>query len=808
MLSSRLDLTLATIYLPSGAAAPERFAAEELQAYLRQMTGNEFPVQEGPVDGTAPAILLGRGLAEPLLPGFDWTTLQEDGVIVKTVGNTLVLAGPTPRATLYAVYQFLDQVLGCRWLTPNCTIIPERKALEIGELDIVHVPPFRYREPFFSAAWGDGDWLARNRANSSMGALEEKHGGKWIYAVHFCHTFYALVPPEQYFEAHPEYFSELNGKRTHLDAQLCLTNEDVLEIVCDRIRDWLRQDPGARIVSITQNDWNGWCTCEKCRAIDEAEGSPSGTMISFVNKVAERLEPEFPHVYFDTFAYTYTVRPPKTLRPRKNVVIRLCHITPCCDAHPMAQCEQNRWFYEVLQQWGGLAPELFIWDYYNNFSHYFQPFPNLDAFAADLPLFAEHGVTGVFVQGDGIPGKGSGDMAEMRAWVFTRMLWNPRQDAWALADEFLGLYYGPAAPHLGEYLEELHAPARAGGNHFHLYQELESPAVAGDAISRYHALFDAAEGAVAGDPVLLDRVQAARLPIEYVTWKRDLRFDVQGDRYQPAGELGGRMRRFFEVAERHGVGALREGGVPLAEIKTQAEGYEIVAIERGELQAAVIPALGGRLVSLTADGMEWIHLGEPAQLDYPYAGGYEEYSEHQWRRPGCNEDYRVERRTADELVLFAVLRNKLTLRRTYRLEDGGLRIISTISNPTDERRIGCFRSMPEFAGPLDALTVCFQEKDGTWREAVPWQTSDAQSGSGWLEGAAMPWGACRLERSGRSFTLRFDPEQIEKVLFDWERPLNLVRLGLYSKGFVLEPGESFTVEQVWSPGRAGVPRLP
>jgi len=222
----------------------------------------------------------------------------------------------------------------------------------------------------------------------------------------------------------------------------------------------------------------------------------------------------------------------------------------------------------------------------------------------------------------------------------------------------------------------------------------------------------------------------------------------------------------------------------------------------------VIPALGGRLVSLTADGMEWIHLGEPAQLDYPYAGGYEEYSEHQWRRPGCNEDYRVERRTADELVLFAVLRNKLTLRRTYRLEDGGLRIISTISNPTDERRIGCFRSMPEFAGPLDALTVCFQEKDGTWREAVPWQTSDAQSGSGWLEGAAMPWGACRLERSGRSFTLRFDPEQIEKVLFDWERPLNLVRLGLYSKGFVLEPGESFTVEQVWSPGRAGVPRLP
>lgn len=798
MLSSQLDLALATIYLPAGAAAPERFAAEELRAHLRRICGKEPPVREGPADSTAPAILLGRGLAEPRLPGFDWGRLQEDGVVVKTVGNALVLAGPTPRGTLYAVYQFLDQVLGCRWLTPTCTIIPERTTLEISELDIVYVPQFRYREPFFSVVWGDGDWLARNRANSSMGALEERHGGKFGYAG-FAHTFYPLVPPEKYFDAHPEYYSELNGKRTHIDGQLCLTNEELLDVLCDNVRLKLQQEPGARIVSITQNDWNGWCTCAKCRAIDEAEGSPSGTMIRFVNQVAERLGPEFPHVYFDTFAYTYTVRPPKTIRPRENVIVRLCHITPCCDAHPMARCEQNRWFYEVLQGWSAIAPELFIWDYYNNFHQYFLPHPNIDAFAADLPLFADAGVTGVFIQGDAFPPKGSGDMAELRAWVLSRLLWNPRQDAWALTDEFLTLYYGPAAPHLREYLDLLHAPAREGGNHFHLYTDMtDAPCVAGDAVSRYHALFDRAERAVGDDPMLLDRVRAARLPIEYVTWKRDLRFEVQGDRYRPAGELGGRMRRFFEVAEAHGVGSLREGGVPQAEIKMQAEGYEIVTITRGELKAAVIPALGGRLVSLATGDTEWIHAGEPQQLDYPYAGGYEEYSEHRWRSAGCNENYRVERRSADELVLFAELRNKLTLRRTYRLEAGALRIISVIGNPTDERRIGCFRTMPEFAGPLDALTVRFQQRDGAWREAAPWRTSDAQSDSGWVEGVDKPWGACRLERGGRALTLRFQPEQMEKVLFDWERPLNLIRLGLYSEGFVLEPGESFSVEQVWS----------
>ena len=36
------------------------------------------------------------------------------------------------------------------------------------------------------------------------------------------------------------------------------------------------------------------------------------------------LEPEFPQVAVDTFAYQYTRRPPKTIRPRPNVIVRLC----------------------------------------------------------------------------------------------------------------------------------------------------------------------------------------------------------------------------------------------------------------------------------------------------------------------------------------------------------------------------------------------------------------------------------------------------------------------------------------------------
>lgn len=797
--------TGAAIHLPHDATPAERLAAEELGAHLRQITGLDRPVCALSADVTVPAFLIGRKAATPWLPDFDWDVLRDDGCLVKRVGPVLLLAGATPRGTLYAVYEFLDRVLGCRWYAPDCSVIPTRTELDLEEIDLVHVPPFRYREPYFSCVWKDADWEVRNRVNGHLTPLGARQGGKWRYAGDgFAHTFFPLVPPEQYFASHPEYYSEIDGQRTYLAGQLCLTNEELPAVMCDAIREWLRRDPEARIVSVTQNDWNGWCRCDRCRAIDEAEGSPSGTMIAFVNRIAELLEPEFPHVFFDTFAYTYTVQPPKTMRPRHNVIVRLCNITPCCDAHPLEHCTQNRWFSDVLRGWCAIAPEVFVWDYFNNFSHCFQPFPNLDALAADIALYARSGVTGLFCQGDSHPPKGSGDMAELRAWLFARLLWDPGRDAWALVDEFLGAYYGPAAGMLREYLDLLHARAREEDAHFNLFSPLETPAVAGEIIPCSHMIFDRAEAEVAADAVLLERVRAARLPVEYMTWKRELRFCVRGDRYEPvSAELAGRLQRFFTLAEARGAGALRERGTPLAQMKTMAAGFQIVRLKNDRLEISVIPGLGGRLTSLLdlSNGLEWMHAGETEQIDYPCAGGYEEYSEHRWRTPGWNEEYRIEERRPDMLAITAQLVNDFVLSRSYRLEGDAVRITSTLTNPAGIPHVACFRSMPEFAaGDLAAAMVSCRLADGAWRELAPWRQSDALAGSGWLEGDARPHGLCRLTRDGHALILQYDESQIMRVLFDWDRALGYVRLGLSGDGVVLQPGESIVIAQRWSVG--------
>ena len=71
--------------------------------------------------------------------------------------------------------------------------------------------------------------------NSSAARLEAQHGGKVTYHG-FVHTFEMLVPPDTYFDEHPEYFSLVNGRRIKERSQLCCTNEALIALVTEEVR--------------------------------------------------------------------------------------------------------------------------------------------------------------------------------------------------------------------------------------------------------------------------------------------------------------------------------------------------------------------------------------------------------------------------------------------------------------------------------------------------------------------------------------------------------------------------------------------
>ena len=501
------------IVVAPDASEPERHAADELANFLEQITQGKFEKAAPPAVGKS-RLLVGPEASKLADPDFSTDGLGADGIVIRTAGDDLILAGGDPRGTLYAVYTFLEDQLGCRWWSSQVSTIPRKPTIIIDRLSIRYVPALEYREPYWFDAF-DGDWAVRNKCNGHAERLDAKRGGKHVYQG-FVHTFYPLIPPQKYFKDHPEWFSEINGKRTYERTQLCLTNEGMRKELVKNLKQRLRQNPVATIASVSQNDWHGNCQCSRCAAIEKEEESPAGLMLRFVNAVAADIEEEFPHVAISTLAYQYTRKPPKNVKPRQNVIVRLCSIE-CSFSKPLSD-ERNQKFRDDIVGWSKICNRLYIWDYTTNFRHHIMPHPNLRVLGPNVKFFADHNVRGIFEQGAYTTN--GAEMAELRAWVLAKLLWKPTLDGQKLIDEFIGGYYGAAGPHIKAYLNVTHEAVEVSGDWLGCFSQQTAKFLSLETLSKGWAHLKAAEAAVQDKPELHFRVQVAQLPIMYTFMMR------------------------------------------------------------------------------------------------------------------------------------------------------------------------------------------------------------------------------------------------------------------------------------------------
>ncbi len=511
------------VVVAKDAIPDEQQAADILTNFLHQVTGARFEKVETAQAGQQ-RLLVGADAARLADSKFTIKELGTDGIVVRTVGSDLILAGGRPRGTVYAVYSFLEDVVGCRWWSPTVSAIPRKPNLEIAGLDMTYVPPF---DEYRLSEWPGvvrthataTSWQARNRCS---------YGPSFVYGLYY-HSFHQLIPPEKHFKDHPEWFSEIKGKRSDAgNSQLCLTNEEMIKELVRNLKVFLRNDPTATIASVSQNDsgWQGNCECETCRAVEKEEGSPSGALIRFVNSVAADIEKEFPRVSIHTYAYEYTTKPPLKVKARDNVIVQLCPIF-CNFAQPL-DTGWNAGFGKDLEGWSKTCRHLHIFNYAVNFWNYQHPHPNFRVLAPNLKLFAKSGVKGVQelgALGDYQP-LGAAEMAELRAWLLAKLLWDPQRDDRELMKEFLNGFYGAAGPHLLAYLDAIHDEVdrtkfylsyKYGyglSSYDYTYGPVPTNRMLGFAsLAKSWQHLGEAEKAVKDDQTLANRVQLARIPI-------------------------------------------------------------------------------------------------------------------------------------------------------------------------------------------------------------------------------------------------------------------------------------------------------
>ena len=515
-----------SIVIARGASPSQRYAAEELRAYVKRLTGVALPVVTDEGLLPAAAIVLGetRHTAAALGGAADVKDLGEDGFRLVAKPPHLVVLGAAVRGCLYGVYELLETYGGCRWYASWHTVVPELRRFTVPDgLDVTEKPDFAMRSDWWYDVNSHHDFAARLRVNTRpWGKMEPKYGGdafRFCSKLQSCHTFNTLLPPSKFQKDHPEYFSG-SGARV----QPCLTNPEVLRIVTSNVLDHIRREPTAKAYGVSQNDWFNYCTCPRCKAVDAEEGSHAGTMVRFVNAVAEAVEREFPGKIVETLAYQYTRTPPTKTKLRANVVPCLCTIE-CDFAYPIPESKfrENVKFRDDIRGWSPMTDQLYIWDYVCNFRHYALPFPDVYALQGNLRFFRDNKAKEMFPEG-AYQGNLAG-FAELKAWLLAKWMWNADRPMGPLLDDFFAGHYGKAAPYVREYFEELHRIQRersaSGESPLTIFRSVGSLPYDEAFWAKATGLFEKAKAAVADAPAVYGKnVRGAEFSVNYVRFMR------------------------------------------------------------------------------------------------------------------------------------------------------------------------------------------------------------------------------------------------------------------------------------------------
>ncbi len=567
-------------------------AALLLQTFSKKITGAELNIVS-PEKKKKGDVLIGK--FQLPVSGLNTSDIKEDGFYISSNDAYLRIVGNSGKGSVYGVATLLEDYFGIHYYAADTYSLDKSTDMivprNITKLDN---PSFRYRQTQ-SYSFKDPLYKLWHRLEEPNSVFA---GDLWV------HTFNAILPAAVYGEKHPEYYALINGKRRPgAAAQWCLTNPEVFDIVVQRLDSIFKANPGKNMISVSQNDSQNHCECDKCKAIDEYEGSPSGSIIYFLNKLAER----FPDKEFSTLAYLYSVAPPKHMKPLPNVNIMLCDID-CYREVTLTENKSGQEFMKNMEGWSKISNNIFVWDYGINFDNYISPFPNFFILQPNMKLFKQNGVNMHFSQIASIKG---GDFSELRSYVVSKLLWNVDIDVDAVIHSFLKGYYGNAAPYLYKYLVLQEGALLGSKVPLWIYDTPvthKNGMLSKTLLKRYNELFDEAEQAVAGNVILLNRVRQSRLPIQFA--------ELEIARTEPITEpevLKKKVVLFRQRAEELGV-------VHLNERNNTIEAYCNLYVDRNLVKRPKNIAQGMEVTYLSSPNPPYDKIATKALTDGLYGG--------------------------------------------------------------------------------------------------------------------------------------------------------------------------------------------
>lgn len=517
-----------------------RFAAEDLRDYLSEATGSYLALvtdaDAGRYPGTKYAV--GRNALTAGRLG-DLEGRGDEAILLRTAGDTVLIAGSTPRADAYAVYRLLHR-LGFRWYTPgdDGEFVPRLETVNLAGLNEVRDPAIAIRW-MSSVRWDhleeDYTWAIRNCMSWVTEAVahyyEERTGIGWKPAMldwpygMYPHSFQRLISKAD-LEAHPDLQPMFDGQRRLYEGpadNFCTSSPEAVELTAARVLEWFRAHPQSRSFSICPQDGARWCECPRCRALDEPlvmenfsrqeMRNVTDRFISYLNQVAERVVAEFPDRTITTISYANWHQPPR-IDVHPSIVVNVCQYGCSSHAANDPACEINHEMARRMTGWRERTTLLGVYDYVllNNREPrtphpYGRSVPQeIQWLARDLRIMSWWSESaGALWQ-----------WSPASFWLAYQMAWDADQDPEALLSEFYANYYGRAEG-AREYWEIMERRVHEDGVHYGSYNNRPSAEMfTPETIAALEAALTRAEQQAPAGSVYARRLAPLRESLQFV----------------------------------------------------------------------------------------------------------------------------------------------------------------------------------------------------------------------------------------------------------------------------------------------------
>lgn len=429
--------TNAAIILPDKAHSDEIFAASELQEYIKKVSNAQIDICKK-IDISEKSIFIGKSL---LKDGIDKLGSYDSAFIINVTPDSIYLAGNTPEATLFAIYELLEK-LGVRWYWPGelGTVIPEKKNIKLPVGMEVYKPSFPHRH--LQGVPHDIKWYKR-----------QKFGGVIFMGQHGIDLLPAFEP-----EKDKNLLALVDGKREMRGAntKYCISNPEVLKRAIAYTEKFLKENPEIPHFGMGPTDGLYYCECEDCRALDGDYWDPLYNRVSvtdryiwFFNQVLEAIEPNWPDKKLAFYIYQAHMFTPVRYTPNINITgsfapIGLCRIHGA--SNPL--CPDRSLYKYLMEEWGKLLPELWERGYYYNLASAPFPFSKVHTLNDEMTLAYKNNIVGWRVQSN--PSWVSNGLT---LYVAGKLMWDVNADVDAIVNDFYEKFFGPAAEPMGKWLD-------------------------------------------------------------------------------------------------------------------------------------------------------------------------------------------------------------------------------------------------------------------------------------------------------------------------------------------------------------------